>query len=337
MKKTVLVISLSVLGLSAGEVSEFLYSSMDGREKRPEWSYYVPMPDYDRLDASANYDRPGATDDQDRRMMAVARNCTGEDYARLFYGNGWSFQVRRALYERALDFYEPLNQVCREAYMDFRNIPCLPPGEARSRWNVWTARYGAPHLCRIMFPVVAGRMYCCTNAAPAILEAYSDAIGHRVTIPDASLAGCREYDSATNSYCLYPIGIAIHRADDACEEFRHFHNFCFPIRRDFCEGFTTPSVRSVTSWNEFAAAFAGLKVDAWAMGIDFGVPGGSAEYVDAVLSSDPDLSGLSARVPKNSQRLLAAYLEARLGGDESADYTKIRTWFESDSVGRKVL
>ena len=225
MKKTVLVISLSVLGLSAGEVSEFLYSSMDGREKRPEWSYYVPMPDYDRLDASANYDRPGATDDQDRRMMAVARNCTGEDYARLFYGNGWSFQVRRALYERALDFYEPLNQVCREAYMDFRNIPCLPPGEARSRWNVWTARYGAPHLCRIMFPVVAGRMYFCTNAAPAILEAYSGAIGHRVTIPETSLAGCREYDSTTHSYCLYPIGIAIHRADDACEEFRHFHNF----------------------------------------------------------------------------------------------------------------
>ena len=158
-----------------------------------------------------------------------------------------------------------------------------------------------------------------------------------MTIPETSLAGCLEYDSTTNSYCLYPIGIAIHRADDACEEFRHFHNFCFPIRRDFCEGFTTPGVRSVTSWNEFTAAFAGLKVDAWSMGFDFGVPGGAAEYVDSVLSSDPDLSGLSARVPKNSQRLLAAYLEARSGGDESADYAKIRTWFESDSVGRKVL
>ena len=115
MRQTFLAISLSVLCLFGGEVSEFLYSSMDGREKRQAWSYYVPMVDYDRLDASGNYDRPGATDDQDRRMMAVARECTGEDYARLFYGNGWSFQVRRALYERALDFYEPMNQVCREA------------------------------------------------------------------------------------------------------------------------------------------------------------------------------------------------------------------------------
>ena len=337
MKKTVLVISLSVLGLSGGEVSEFLYSSMDGREKRPAWSYYVPMKDYDRLDASANYDRPGATDDQDRRMMAVARNCTGEDYARLFYGDGWSFQVRRALYERALDFYEPLNQVCREAYMDFRNIPCLPPGVARSRWNVWTARYGAPHLCRIMFPVVAGRMYFCTNAAPAILEAFSDAIGHRVTIPETSLAGCREYDSTTNSYCLYPIGIAIHRADDACEEFRHFHNFCFPVRRDFCAGFETPGVRSVTSWNEFTAAFAGLKVDAWAMGIDFGVAGGALSYVNAVMADDSDLSKLSARVPKNSRRLFAAFVEAMNGDGRNPDYRKIVDWFMSDSVGRKVL
>lgn len=337
MKKTVLVISLSVLGLSGGEVSESLYSSMDGREKRPAWSYYVPMKDYDRLDASANYDRPGATDDQDRRMMAVARECTGEDYARLFYGNGWSFQVRRALYERALDFYEPMNQVCREAYMDFRNIPCLPPGEARSRWNVWTARYGAPHLCRIMFPVVTGRMYFCTNATPAILEAFSDAIGHRVTIPETSLAGCLEYDSATNSYCLYPIGIAIHRSDDACEEFRHFHNFCFPIRRDFCEGFETPGVRSVTSWNEFAAAFAGLKVDAWAMGIDFGVAGGALSYVNAVMADDSDLSKLSARVPKNSRRLFAAFVEAMNGDGRNPDYRKIVDWFMSDSVGRKVL
>ena len=335
--KTVLVISLSVLGLSGGEVSEFLYSSMDGREKRPAWSYYVPMKDYDRLDASANYERPGATDDQDRRMMAVARNCTGEDYARLFYGNGWCFQVRRALYERALDFYEPMNQVCREAYMDFRNIPCLPPGEARSRWNVWTARYGAPHLCRIMFPVVTGRMYFCTNATPAILEAFSDAIGHRVTIPETSLAGCLEYDSATNSYCLYPIGIAIHRSDDACEEFRHFHNFCFPIRRDFCEGFTTTGVRSVTSWNEFAAAFAGLKVDAWAMGIDFGVAGGALSYVNAVMADDSDLSKLSARVPKNSRRLFAAFVEAMNGDGRNPDYRKIVDWFLSDSVGRKVL
>lgn len=337
MKKTVLVISLSVLGLSGGEVSEFLYSSMDGREKRQAWSYYVPMVDYDRLDASGNYDRPGATDDQDRRMMAVARECTGEDYARLFYGNGWSFQVRRALYERALDFYEPMNQVCREAYMDFRNIPCLPPGEARSRWNVWTARYGAPHLCRIMFPVVTGRMYCCTNAAPAILEAYSDAIGHRVTIPETSLAGCLENDSATNSYCIYPIGIAIHRAADACEEFRHFHNFCFPIRRDFCEGFETPGVRSVTSWNEFTAAFAGLKVDAWAMGIDFGVAGGALSYVNAVMADDSDLSKLSARVPKNSRRLFAAFVEAMNGDERNPDYRKIVDWFLSDSVGRKVL
>ena len=269
--------------------------------------------------------------------MAVARNCTGEDYARLFYGNGWSFQVRRALYERALDFYEPLNQVCREAYMDFRNIPCLPPGEARSRWNVWTARYGAPHLCRIMFPVVAGRMYFCTNAAPAILEAFSDAIGHRVTIPETSLAGCREYDSTTNSYCLYPIGIAIHRADDACEEFRHFHNFCFPVRRDFCEGFTTPGVRSVTSWNEFTAAFAGLKVDAWAMGFDFGVAGGALSYVNAVMADDSDLSKLSARVPKNSRRLFAAFVEAMNGDGRNPDYRKIVDWFLSASVGRKVL
>lgn len=337
MRQTFLAISLSVLCLFGGEVSEFLYSSMDGREKRQAWSYYVPMVDYDRLDASGNYDRPGAADDQDRRMMAVARECTGEDYARLFYGNGWSFQVRRALYERALDFYEPMNQVCREAYMDFRNIPCLPPGEARSRWNVWTARYGAPHLCRIMFPVVTGRMYCCTNAAPAILEAYSDAIGHRVTIPETSLDGCLENDSATNSYCIYPIGIAIHRADDACEEFRHFQNFCFPIRRDFCEGFTTPGVRSVTSWNEFAAAFAGLKVDAWAMGIDFGVAGGALSYVNAVMADDSDPSKLSTRVPKNSQRLFAAFVEAMNGDGRNPDYRKIVDWFLSDSVGRKVL
>ena len=337
MRNTFLAISLSVPCLFGGEVSEYLYGTMDGREKRQEWGYYVPMVDYDRLDASANYDRPGATDDQDRRMMAVARNCTGEDYARLFYGNGWSFQVRRALYERALDFYEPMNQVCREAYMDFRNIPCLPPGEARSRWDVWTARYGAPHLCRIMFPVVTGRMYCCTNAAPAILEAYSSAIGHKVAIPEASLAGCCEYDSATNSYCLYPIGIAIHRADDACEEFRHFHNFCFPIRRDFCEGFETPGVRSVTSWNEFTAAFAGLKVDAWAMGIDFGVAGGALSYVNAVMADDSDLSKLSARVPKNSQRLFAAFVEAMNGEGRNPDYRKIVDWFLSDSVGRKVL
>lgn len=337
MIKTLLSISLSVPCLFGGEVSEFLYSSMDGRETRPAWSYYVPMPDYHRLDPSANYDRPGAADGQNRRMMSAALKCTGEDYARLFYGVGWSFQVRRALHERALDFHEPVNQVCRDALMDYRNIPCLPPHSAKSRFAIWTARYRAPHLCKSMYPVVTGRMFFNTNAAPAILRAYSDAIGHRVSIPDSSLSGCISMDARTNSYCLYPIGIAIHRADDACEEFRHFHNFCFPIRRDFCEGFETPGVYSVTSWNEFTAAFAGLKVDAWAMGFDFGVPGGAAEYVDAVLSSDPDLSGLSARVPKNSQRLLAAYLEARSGGDESADYTKIRTWFESDSIGRKVL
>ena len=58
MIKTFLSISLSVPCLFGGEVSEFLYSSMDGREKRPEWSYYVPMSDHDCFDASVSYERP---------------------------------------------------------------------------------------------------------------------------------------------------------------------------------------------------------------------------------------------------------------------------------------
>lgn len=325
--------------LAGGEVTEFMYG-MHGREKVASWECRVPAPDYHRLDPSANYDRPGAADGQDRRMMSAALKCTGEDYARLFYGVGWSFQIRRALHERALDFHEPVNQVCRDALMDYRNIPCLPPHSAKSKFAIWTARYRAPHLCKSMYPVVTGRMFFNTNAAPAILRAYSDAIGHRVSIPDSSLSGCISMDARTNSYCLYPIGIAIHRADDACEEFRHFGNFCFPVRQDYCDGFTTPGVRSVTSWNEFAAAYAGLKVDAWAMGYDFGVPGQARAYAARVSAADPHLKDLAERVPKNSQRLFAAYLEAAAAtGTEAdnADYAKVRSWFESDSAGRKVL
>ena len=147
-------------------------------------------------------------------------------------------------------------------------------------------------------------------------------------------------DAATNSYALYPVGIALHRADDVCEEFRHYNNFSFPLLDDYCDGFRTPGVRSVTSWGEFVAAYAGLKVDAWERGYDFGLPGQAAAYVSSIVQGDSGLADISTRVPTNSMRLLAAYIEAagaRWTDSDSDGYLKIRTWFESDSVGRKVL
>ena len=286
-----------------------------------------------------NYARDEPSTAHDKDALAVLKDgCTAESYARASYGEGWDMQVRRAIYERALDFAEPVNQTAMIARMDYRNLPCLPPGAPRGRFSVWKAVYGTRYDKGQ--PVIwTGRMAWHADAIGALIDRYSHVRNVHASIPEASLEACARNDGDSRSYSLYPIGVVIHRGQDAAEELAHFHNFAFPHDSSPCTTFSTPGGNYVTTWDEFAAAYRGLKVDAWRRGIDLGKPGAAREYAASMLDGDA-LAGLSSRVPANSFKLILVYGEAL--SDEGTnrdndDRVKIRSWMDSDSVGRKIL
>lgn len=339
MMKRVLATTILVLSsLNAGEVSRHLYDSIPALTVG-----YFPVcgsPDLDTTSGTANYYRVPATTTQDIDALALLKEgCCAESYVRTWYGNGWNMQVRRAIYERALDFAEPVNQTAMEARMDFRNLPCLPPGIQRGRFTVWKAVYGIRY--EKGQPVIwSGRMAWRAAAIDALLDRYSHVMGIRTSIPSTSVGACRQNDEDSRSYSLFPIGIVVHRGPDAAEELGHFHNFAYPIDTSPCRTFLTPGGHYVTTWGEFVAAYRGLKVDAWRMQIDFGIPGMTRTYCTSMLESEFALASCVERLPSNSVTLLMVYGEALAdeGTDrDNLDRKKIREWMESDSVGRKVL
>lgn len=320
--------------LFGGEISKALYDSVPCRT-----ATYSPECGRPDLGTTLNYARDEPSTAHDKDALAVLQEgCTAESYAKASYGAGWDMQVRRAIYERALDFAEPVNQTALMARMDFRNLPCLPPDTPRGRFSVWSAVYGTRY--EKGQPVIwTGRMAWHADAIGALIDRYSHVRNVHASIPGPSLEACARNDGESRSYALFPIGVVIHRGQDAAEELAHFHNFAYPHDTSPCTTFGTPGGNYVTTWDEFAAAYRGLKIDAWRQKIDLGKSGSAREYAATMLTVDA-LVELSSRVPANSFKLLLVYGEALSDEGTSRDNddrVKIRSWMDSDSVGRKIL
>ena len=203
---------------------------------------------------------------------------------------------------------------------------------------MWKAVYGTRYDKGQ--PVIwTGRMAWHADAVGALIDRYSQVRNVNASIPGTSREACERNDGDSRSYALFPIGVVIHRGQDAAEELAHFNNFAFPHDSSPCTTFSTPGGNYVTTWDEFAAAYRGIKVDAWRQKIDLGRPGAAREYANSMLGDDA-LAELASRVPANSFKLLLVYGEALSDegtSRDNEDRMKIRSWMDSDSVGRKIL
>lgn len=284
-----------------------------------------------------NYSIEKVEGDQDAKIYdGLMNGLDQEKYAELCYGSGASFQIRRALSERSESFQEPATWCAVRAKMDLRNMPC-PPEETNSvPYRAWSARYGIFWNRReTVYP--SGRMFYTTNAFEDLCKHLEKKLGHGITVPKATPGACREKDRNLASYALPPMGVAIHGPADVAEEVAHLFNFWF-VETPAFGGCSTREMDYAATWNEFASAYHGLKVDAWEMGIDVGTEGGMHEYLDAI---GRDAEGaFRRRIPKDSARLYDLWKEAtsKIGGaSDNAVYRRIRKWMDSPGVGRRVF
>ena len=134
---------------------------------------------------------------------------------------------------------------------------------------------------------------------------------------------CAQLDAQKKSYSIPPFGIVIFSNDALSEEHAHFFNWSSPGEPS--SGFSNDAFNEISSWGEFKAAYRGLKVDAWRIGLDFGEPGAMGTYVAYV-------HGDAHRVTTNSCFSGFAYqtniveIAEGMGGGVVTNVTQVEVW-----------
>ena len=250
------------------------------------------------------------------RGKGSRQNYTVECILEKCYGDAMEEQMRRALSERALQFGGPLNEIAMIAKCNPVNLPVLRPGVTnRVPFKTWAARYKIWRVRGEMLYISGRQQFCETNAFDDLVSRFKVAYNITPGFHGFVEPICRSNDTNRVSYCLYPLGIVVHRAEDYTEEFAHFVNM----------GPTRDS-----EWEEWKAAYHGAKVDAWKMGIDLGVSGGWSAYIAALTADENWETAARSRIPANTLLMLMLYVD----GGGNAD---MRAWCESDSIGRMIL
>ena len=288
----------------------------------------------------ADYFPAGASEmDETIRGAVLDGSVSVLEYARRMYGDAACRQIVRAALQRGEQYVESPYTTASAALYNPANIPMLMPGMKKAPYSATDATLPKSGLGDGI--PIAGRCVAATNALDYLLwGARYTARGY--TIRPEARSAAEALDDEGRSYALPTIGVALHRPSDYAHELAHFINPTHSLSNETAvsTGFSEGTLNACTSWKEFLPAYHALKVDAWSRGIDLGMPGSWTDYWAIVGQSAETIAALDGSMSADGMALLTAYREAKAAegtpGD-NADYVRIRSWCESDAIGRAVL
>lgn len=280
-------------------------------------------------------------------------------YLRLSYGDKADVMLGDAFAARAEYFVETAEVVRHLANGDIRNVPCVEPfpkgNTAKRNFVAIQSKMKSAFFSPDEPVIVSGRMFGETNAYDMLVTKTEARTKKKIVFTGNPVSPYQQNDTNGISYSFWPLGCAIHSSDAYAEEAAHFFNATDPRVpvRNYKGTWGNPDHARVSKWNEFLAAFRGLKVDAYARGFNLNVEPTSNGDTNAVNISAfefyyaemaPRIDGWLERsfspVSTNSFVLLLAYREA-VGHEnkdtDNAAYKRLRDLCRSCKVAQMVL
>lgn len=206
---------------------------------------------------------------------ALDDGITQESYLTMFYGTNSQAMLDAAFDARAEYFVETGAVLKHLANGDIRNITCGEYGAKRPKQAF--LRIAQRMKSSFFSPnekiPCGGRMFGITNAFDYLVETMRTKTGKEIRFKGAPSLFKNTYDANGTSYAFWPLGVAIHDNGGYAEEVAHFFNSMPPLDKPMvCKGtWSSPDYQKVTVWNEFIAALHGVKVHAYANGINLNI------------------------------------------------------------------
>ena len=301
----------------------------------------------------------GSTCQDEAVALAMDAGLSQILYLRQAYGNKAEVMLEDAFEARSEYFVETTEVVRHLAKGDIRNVPCVEPGST----NVLSKRSFVAIQSKMKSAffspeepvIVSGRMFGETNAYDMLVAKTEARTNKKIVFTGNPVSTYQQNDTNGTSYSFWPLGLAVHSGDAYAEEAAHFFNATDPRVpiRNYKGTWSNPDHERVSRWNEFLAAFRGLKVDAYARGFNLNVePAGSGDtnaipvsvFETYYAQMAPRLDGWLERsfspVSTNSFVLLLAYREAvshENTDTDNAAYRRLRHLCRSCKVSRMVL
>lgn len=215
----------------------------------------------------------GKTAQDEAIATAIDEGLTQDRYLALSYGSSAGQMLEEAYAARSEYYVEGANIIKHLSNGDIRNVIIGEPNP-----NGTTNRMSYLSLNRKMKNVflktgdptpISGRMFGVTNAYEKLLAAFRARAGMPVKAK-GDVSPYLEFDAQGASYSFWPLGCAIHSCDAYAEEVSHYFNSCDPRSKPvtYKGTWSSPDHERVSSWNELLAALRGLKVHAFASGIN---------------------------------------------------------------------
>lgn len=310
----------------------------------------------------------GTTVQDEAIAVALDAGLSQDSYLAMSYGIAAEQMLNDAFEARAKYFADTATVIKHLSNGDIRNVPCMEPIPNMPKESY--LRFSRRMKLSMYVPnepiPTYGKMYGETNAFLHLLADMERKVGRPLVMNgDHASIYKDQFDPQLVSYSAWPLGIAIHSSGSYAEEVSHFFNSMHPrmISRVYKGNWSTPDNARVTIWNEYISALRGVKVYAFAHGVNLNeshitytsVIGqdGSSTSVENVgtpkfdvfwnlVKDEVDVWTTNGRWPiaTNSYILLLAYKEAisHEGKDtDNAAYRRFREMCRDFNIARMVL
>ena len=291
----------------------------------------------------------GLTPQDEAVALAIDEGLTQDRYLTLCYGEDAQSMLDAAFETRGSNFVEGVAFVRKMSGGDIRNVPCVESTKTRPSYMQFMKRNQGAVLKPGDTVPVSGRMYGQTNAFNVLVSKMSAKVGKAILLTGEGKHTFRdEFDPTSQSYSFWPLGCAIHEPDAYAEEIAHFFNFKDPRvpPRSFKGEWSDPDYAKVAKWNEFLAAYRGVKVYAYSLGFNLNdAPIGGVNTFDAFYNAIQGKlkawrDGKSCPLANNAYVLFLAYGEAKaaegLESDNSA-YRRFREICRDNQIAKMIL
>ncbi len=310
----------------------------------------------------------GVTAQDEAVATAIDEGLTQAKYLALAYGEDAEEMLADAFAARGAYFTEGGEVVRHLADGDIRNVPCIEKvkGFKAGSFLKFKNRNKSAMFKPTDITPVSGRMYGVSNAFDTLMFALRERLKRDILVTGQGKSNFRdEFDPQGLSYSFWPLGVAIHSNDAYAEEVSHFFNFTDPRKKSamYKGTWSSPDYAKVSMWNEYVAALRGVKVHAFALGINLneshfttqqvvdehGVTNtvevaGTPRFDTYFATIEPNLDAWVAAsyspVATDAFVLLLAYREAKQNEGKETDnaaYRRFRELCRNFNIARMVL
>lgn len=291
----------------------------------------------------------GETTQDEAVALAIDEGLTQDRYLSLCYGESAQKMLDAAYEARGTNFIEGAAFVRNKSNGDIRNVPCIEPGSKLGSYMQFMKRNRSAILKPSDVVPVSGRMFGQPDAFNSLVSLMTKKINKHIVFSGEGKHTFRDvFDPSAQSYSFWPLGCAIHKASDYAEEVAHFFNFKDPRQppRSFKGEWSSPDYAKVVKWNEFLAAYRGVKVYAFSIGFNLNdAPIDENPVFDIFFTAIQDevmqwKESNSRPMATNAYILLCAFFEAKAAEGTDADnsaYRRLRELCRNNSVSAMIL